>query len=115
MHTLGTYSSSSSMKGVRRKLAQRGLEGQWVADVASVPLAMELAGVLMAHETLVVSEGAVDAAADSLSDASAQFAQSSPMFSKTYSVAAFTRFATEILRAFAERLVSGAHLASDIW
>lgn len=100
----GTYSSSGSMKGVRRKLAQRGIDGQWVADVASVPLAMELSGILMAYDALVAPEGARRAAAEMLAKASSKFADDAPMFSKTYSVAVFVKFASEIFDAFSGRL-----------
>lgn len=106
MHTLGTYSSSGSMKGVRRKLAQRGLDGQWVADVASVPLAMELAGILMAYETLVSSGEARASASEALASASSRFARCCPMFEKTYAVVSFARYASEILGAFSERLAA---------
>lgn len=103
-HTLGKYSSSGSMKGVRRKLEQRGFAGQWVADMASVPLAMELSGILMAYETLVTSKRARMAASEMLAGASAQFANDAQLFSKTYSLAAFVKFATKIFDAFSGRL-----------
>lgn len=67
---------------------------------------MELAGILMAYETLVSSGEARASASEALASASSRFARCCPMFEKTYAVVSFARYASEILGAFSERLAA---------
>ena len=48
LNTLSAYRTSSYLKGRRRKLRERSIEGPWMDAVASVLVAMELATVLIA-------------------------------------------------------------------
>ena len=103
LNTLSAYRTSSYLKGCRRKLRERGIEGPWVDAVASVPVAMELAAVLMCHESLVERQGARELAARGMRSLSERLEENVEWFSKSYPVSSFIEYASRLLREFASR------------
>ena len=103
LNTLLAYRTSSYLKGCRRKLRERGVEGPWVDAVASVPVAMELAAVLMCHESLVERAAARGRAASGMRSLSERLGENAGWFTKSYPVSSFIGYASRILREFAAR------------
>ena len=103
LNTLSAYRTSSYLKGCRRKLRERGVEGPWVDAVASVPVAMELAAVLMCHESLVERAAARGRAASGMRSLSERLGENAGWFTKSYPVSSFIGYASRILREFAAR------------
>lgn len=103
LNILSAYRTSSYLKGCRRKLRERGIEGPWVDAVASVPVAMELAAVLMCHESLVERQEARELAACGMCSLSERLEENVEWFSKSYPVSSFIEYASRLLREFASR------------
>ena len=103
LHTLADYRSSGTLKGVRRKLGEFGIDGEWADNVASVPVAMELAAVLMCHYVFVESGEKRFAAAARLREAAARFGRNVGWFEKCYAATSFIEFAARAFEVFAGR------------
>ena len=103
LNTLATYRNSGTLKGVRRKLRESGVDAEWADRVASVPVAMELAAVLMCHDAFVERGDEREQAAERLSAAAERFGRNAGWFEKCYSVSSFIEYATRMFAIFSGR------------
>lgn len=103
LNTLAGYRNSGTLKGVRRKLREFGVDADWADRVASVPVAMELAAVLMCHDVFVERGDEREQAAERLLAASERFGKNADWFEKCYSVSSFIEYATRMFEIFSER------------
>ena len=71
--------------------------------VASVPVAMELAAVLMCHDAFVERGDEREQAAERLSAAAERFGRNAGWFEKCYSVSSFIEYATRMFAIFSGR------------
>lgn len=108
LNGLSTHVRSASAKGVRRMLGEvAGLAGSSVEQVATVPVAMDLAAVLVCYD-IVVPEGETRrSAAAELAAFSERAGLHRDWFARNYSVSSFIEYAQLACERFAERY-SGA-------
>lgn len=104
LNGLSTHVKSASARGVRRMLEEvAGVGGACVGQVATVPVAMDLAAVLVCYD-IVVPEGETRrAAAAELQAFSARAVLHGEWFAKNYSVRSFLEYARLVCDRFAER------------
>lgn len=103
LNSLGEYRKSKSLSGVRRKLMEQGVEGEWLDRVASVPVAMEFLALLMCFDILVVDSRRRREAAGLLDGLSKRFSEKKGWFAKCYAVDSFIGFVEETCAIFAGR------------
>lgn len=106
LNSLAGYRKSKSLSGVRRKLEEQGVGGDWLNRVASVPVAMEFSALLMCFDVLVNDPGRRCEVAHLLDKLVERFLQRKSWFEKCYAVNSFIDFVEETCAVFSERLVT---------
>lgn len=107
LNTLSKHNSSSSLKGIRRKMKERGIENECASQVASVPVALEFTSVLMCYEILVLDSNRCQEAANTLLSLAETMKANSHLFKKCYSVTSFLSYMDFILQRYSKRFTDG--------
>ncbi|MEG2200952.1 MAG: Abi family protein [Raoultibacter sp.] len=114
LNTLSSYSSSSSLKGIRRKMIERGMTNEIANRVASVPVALEFTSILMCYEILVPDSDNRQKAVCRLSDLATEMQENKSWFEKCYPIKSFLDYMDYILPKYAERFEGGDQLLSPL-